>query len=418
VWQQIFSIILPLIFLRAVFRLPFVFLGAPMTDHVMPTYGRQPIAFRRGQGVWLWDSAGKRYFDAISGIAVCSLGHAHPAVAQAIADQAATLLHTSNIFRIEYQERLAAELCALSGLDNAFFCNSGAEANEAALKIARRYGHTRGIDRPAVIVMENSFHGRTLATLSATGNAKVQEGFEPLVDGFVRVPYGDSAAVAAVNDPNVVAVLVEPVQGEGGVNVPPADYLPALRGLSDERGWLLMLDEIQAGMGRTGTWFAFQHHGILPDVISLAKALGNGFPVGACLARGVAAEMLTAGKHGSTFGGTPLACRTALEVLRVMTGERLPQRAATLGQRLLAGFREGLAGNARVRDIRGLGLMVGIELDRPCGELVGLALERGVIINVTAERTIRLLPPLIMSDEEADLLVAEIVALVNDYTAR
>jgi acetylornithine aminotransferase len=389
-----------------------------MTDTVMPTYGRQPVVFARGEGVWLWDDAGKRYFDGISGISVCSLGHAHPAVARAIADQAATLVHTSNIFRIELQERLAAELCALSGLDNVFFCNSGAEANEASLKIARRYGHSKGIDRPAVIVMENSFHGRTLATLSATGNAKVQEGFEPLVEGFFRVPYGDAEAVAAVADPNVVAVLVEPVQGEGGIRVPPADYLPALRRICDERGWLLMLDEIQSGMARTGALFAFQHHALLPDVMSLAKALGNGVPVGACLARGTAANMLTAGKHGSTFGGNPLACRAALEVLKIIKEERIVERAGELGRRLLAGFREGLGNNPKVRDIRGLGLMLGIELDAPCADLVGLALDRGLILNVTADSTIRLLPPLVMSDEEADRLAAEVVALVNDYTAR
>ncbi len=276
-----------------------------MTSQVMPTYARLPITFDRGEGAWLWDTEGKRYLDAISGVAVCSLGHAHPAVSRAICEQAGKLLHTSNIYRIELQEELAGELCRLSGLDNAFFCNSGAEANEAAIKIARRYGHHRGIDRPAVIVMEGSFHGRTLATLSATGNPKVQEGFEPLVEGFVRVPYGSVAAVEAVANPNVVAVLVEPVQGEGGVRVPADDFLPGLRRICDRHGWLLMLDEVQTGIGRTGKWFAFQHHGIMPDVMTLAKALGNGVPIGACLARGIAADMLTAGKHASTFGGNP-----------------------------------------------------------------------------------------------------------------
>ena len=389
-----------------------------MTDQVMPTYARLPVAFERGEGAWLWDTLGKRYFDAISGVAVCGLGHAHPALARAIGDQAGKLLHTSNIYRIDLQEQLASELCSLSGLDNAFFCNSGAEANEAALKIARRYGHTRGIDFPAVVVMESSFHGRTIATLSATGNPKVQDGFEPLVGGFVRVPHGDAGAVAAVNDPNVVAVLVEPVQGEGGVRVPSEDYLPALRKICDERGWLLMLDEVQTGMGRTGTWFAFQHHGFLPDVMTLAKALGNGVPIGACLARGVAAEMLTAGKHASTFGGNPLACRAALTVVKTLRDYRLVERAGELGRRLLAGFRERLAGNSRVLDIRGKGLMVGIELDRPCADLVGMALERGFLINVTADRTVRLLPPLIMSDEEAAFLVDGVAALIADYTAK
>jgi acetylornithine/N-succinyldiaminopimelate aminotransferase len=389
-----------------------------MTEQVMPTYARLPVAFERGEGAWLWDTQGKRYFDAISGVAVCSLGHAHPSVARAICEQAGKLVHTSNIYRVSLQERLAAELCALSGLDNAFFCNSGAEANEAALKIARRYGHARGIATPAVIVMESSFHGRTLATLSATGNPKVQDGFEPLVGGFVRVPYGDAAAVSAVDDPNVVAVLVEPVQGEGGVRVPSADYLPALRRLCDERGWLLMLDEVQTGVGRTGTWFAFQHHDFLPDVMTLAKALGNGVPIGACLARGAAGEMLTAGKHASTFGGNPLACRAALAVLETLKEHRLVERAGELGRRLLAGFREKLAGNPHVVDVRGKGLMIGIELDAPCIDLVGKALEQGFLINVTADRTIRLLPPFVLSEDEAAHLVNGVADLVAAYTAR
>jgi acetylornithine/N-succinyldiaminopimelate aminotransferase len=389
-----------------------------MTEQVMPTYARLPVAFERGEGAWLWDTQGKRYFDAISGVAVCSLGHAHPSVARAICEQAGKLVHTSNIYRVSLQERLAAELCDLSGLDNAFFCNSGAEANEAALKIARRYGHARGIATPAVIVMESSFHGRTLATLSATGNPKVQDGFEPLVGGFVRVPYGDAAAVSAVDDPNVVAVLVEPVQGEGGVRVPSADYLPALRRLCDERGWLLMLDEVQTGVGRTGTWFAFQHHDFLPDVMTLAKALGNGVPIGACLARGAAGEMLTAGKHASTFGGNPLACRAALAVLETLKEHRLVERAGELGRRLLAGFREKLAGNPHVVDVRGKGLMIGIELDAPCIDLVGKALEQGFLINVTADRTIRLLPPFVLSEDEAAHLVNGVADLVAAYTAR
>jgi acetylornithine/N-succinyldiaminopimelate aminotransferase len=387
-----------------------------MTGPVMPTYARMPVTFERGEGAWLWSTNGRRCLDAISGIAVCNLGHAHPAVASAIADQASKLVHTSNLYGIDLQEQLASELCALSGLDNVFFCNSGAEANEAALKLARKYGHGKGIANPRVIVMENSFHGRTLFTLSATGNAKVQEGFEPLVDSFVRVPHGDAGAVAAVTDPDVVAILVEPVQGEGGVRVPPDDYLPALRQLCDERGWLLMLDEVQCGMARTGRWFAFQHTGILPDVMTLAKALGNGVPIGACLAHGAAADVLTAGKHGSTFGGNPLACRAALAVIDTLRRQELTTRAAVLGETLLRGFREALAGNPHVVDVRGKGLMIGIELDQPCAELTARALEQGLLINVTAERTIRLLPPLILSDNDARHLVDGVVGLINELT--
>jgi acetylornithine/N-succinyldiaminopimelate aminotransferase len=388
-----------------------------MTSQVMPTYARLPVTFDRGEGAWLWDTEGKRYLDAISGVAVCSLGHAHPVISRAICEQAGKLLHTSNIYQIALQEKLAGELCRLSGLDNAFFCNSGAEANEAAIKIARRYGHHRGVERPAVIVMESSFHGRTLATLSATGNPKVQDGFEPLVEGFVRVPYGSVAAVEAVADPNVVAVLVEPVQGEGGVRVPSDDFLPGLRRICDQRGWLLMLDEVQTGIGRTGKWFAFQHYGIMPDVMTLAKALGNGVPIGACLARGIAADMLTAGKHASTFGGNPLACSAALAVLRTISENRLVERAGDLGERLLAGIRDKLAGNPRVVDVRGKGLMIGIELDTPCTELVARALSRDMLINVTADRTIRLLPPFVLNDDEVKLLIEGISALVADYTA-
>ena len=387
-----------------------------MTGPVMPTYARMPVSFERGEGAWLWSTDGRRCLDAISGIAVCNLGHAHPAVAQAIADQAGKLVHTSNLYGIGLQEQLAAELCALSGLDNAFFCNSGAEANEAALKLARKYGHGKGIANPRVIVMENSFHGRTLFTLSATGNAKVQEGFEPLVDSFVRVPHGDAGAVAAIHDADVVAVLVEPVQGEGGVRVPPDDYLPALRQLCDQRGWLLMLDEVQCGMARTGRWFAFQHTGILPDVMTLAKALGNGVPIGACLAHGPAAEVLTAGKHGSTFGGNPLACRAALAVIDTLRAQNLTARAAELGAALLDGFRAALADNPHVVEVRGKGLMIGIELDRPCAELTARALEQGLLINVTADRTIRLLPPLILSDDDARHLVDGVVRLINELT--
>ena len=383
----------------------------------MPTYARLPITLDRGKGAWVWDTAGKRYFDALSGIAVCNLGHAHPAVAEAICDQAGKLVHTSNIYRVDLQERLADQLCRLSGMDNAFFCNSGAEANEAALKLARKYGHSKGIHSPKVLVMENSFHGRTLFTLSATGNPKVQEGFEPLVDSFIRVPYGNLSSAHEVNDPDIVAILVEPIQGEGGVRIPHEDYFPGLRALCDARGWLLMMDEVQAGVGRTGAWFGFQHSGILPDVMTLAKALGNGIPIGACLACGAAATVLTAGKHGSTFGGNPLACRAALTVLDTILNDQLVQRARELGERILNGFKERLVKNPKVIEIRGKGLMIGIELNLDCSHLVGFALEKGLLINVTAERTVRLLPPLIMSDDEAAHLIASVSELIEEYAA-
>lgn len=383
----------------------------------MPTYARMPVTFERGEGAWLWSTDGTRYFDAISGIAVCNLGHAHPDVARAICDQASKLVHTSNLYGIELQERLASELVNLSGLENVFFCNSGAEANEAALKLARKFGHAKGVSHPKVVVMENSFHGRTLFTLSATGNAKVQEGFGPLVEGFVRVPYGDTAAIESLQDDSIVAVLVEPVQGEGGVRVPPADFLPALRRICDVRGWLLMLDEVQSGMARTGAWFGFQHSGILPDVMTLAKALGNGVPIGACIAGSAAAHVLTAGKHGSTFGGNPLACRAALAVLQTMRREELPARAAALGSQIQQRLREAFAAHPNVVEVRGKGLMIGIELDRPCAELTSLALARGFLINVTADKVIRLLPPLIMTDGEAQHLVDGVVSLVSDFTA-
>ncbi len=388
-----------------------------MTSQIMPTYARLPVTFERGEGAWLWSTDGHRYLDAISGIAVCNLGHAHPAVARALCDQASKLVHTSNLYGVGLQEQLAHKLCELSGLDNVFFCNSGAEANEAALKLARKFGHSKSIENPKVIVMENSFHGRTLFTLSATGNAKVQEGFEPLVNSFIRVPHGNAEAVASIHDASVCAILVEPVQGEGGVRVPSDDYLPALRTLCDERGWLLMVDEVQCGMGRTGAWFGFQHTGIRPDVMTLAKALGNGVPIGACLARGSAAQVLTAGKHGSTFGGNPLACRAALTVLDTLRQQHLVARAAELGRTILDAFRAALAGNPHVVEVRGKGLMIGIELDKTCTDLTSRALDQGLLINVTADRTIRLLPPLILSDDEAQHLIDGVVRLVNDFTA-
>ncbi len=388
-------------------------------DALMPNYQRLPVRFVRGEGAWLWDEAGNRYLDGVSGVAVCNLGHAHPEVAAAIARQAQTLVHTSNLYEIPLQEALGVRLTALAGMDRAFFCNSGAEANEAAIKLARLHGHARGIGTPVVICAEGSFHGRTMATLSATGNAKIQAGFEPLVPGFVHVPYGDLDAVraAGARHRGIVAVLVEPVQGEGGVRLPPAGYLAGLRELCDEHGWLLMLDEVQTGMCRTGRWFATQHEGVVPDVMTLAKALGNGVPIGACLARGPAAGLFTAGKHGSTFGGTPLACSAALATVEVLERERMHERAARLGERMLAGFRAAFAGTNAVREVRGQGLMLGIELAEPCGDLVRAGLAAGVLVNVTAERVVRLLPPLVLAEEEADLLVERTVALVRQALA-
>jgi acetylornithine aminotransferase len=398
----------------------FLFFWEPvqhMSEPLMATYKRLPVTFVRGEGVWLWDSDGKRYLDALSGIAVCGLGHAHPGLRDALCDQAGTLLHTSNLYRIDAQESLGAALTSLAGMDRVFFANSGAEANEAAIKLARLHAHRRGIEHPAILVMEASFHGRTLATLSATGNRKVQAGFEPLVQGFVRVPYDDLGALetVAANRHNVVAVLVEPIQGEGGINVPRDDYLRRLRDMCDRHGWLLMLDEIQTGMGRTGRMFAHQHAGILPDVMTLAKGLGNGVPIGACLAGGEAAEVLGPGTHGSTFGGNPLACRAAAAVLEAIEREGLVDKASRMGEYLSSGFRTRLAEVKGVREVRGRGLMLGIELDRPCGVLVERALEAGLLINVTAEQVIRLLPPLIVEQAEADLLLETLSQLIRDF---
>lgn len=389
-----------------------------MADTLQNTYNRLPVAFERGQGAWLWDTEGRRYLDALSGIAVCGLGHSHPKIASAIAEQAHTLIHTSNLYRIPLQEKLARRLCALSGMEQVFFCNSGAEANEAAIKLARLHGHRRGIQNPKIIVMEGSFHGRTLATLTATGNARIQHGFEPLVEGFVRVPFGDSTAVAEYrSDPDVAAILVEPITGEGGIRIPPDGYLRDLRALATENDWLLMLDEIQAGIGRTGEWFAFQHEHMLPDVLSLAKGLGNGVPIGASLVAGRAVELFTPGSHGTTFGGNPLACRAALTVLDVMQAEGLREEAARQGAQLLRLLEERLGQQPEVVEIRGRGLMLGVELDRPAGELVRIALDRGLLLNVTAERVVRLLPPLIISDaqitEIADTLSEIVLELIH-----
>ncbi|MDP3877050.1 MAG: acetylornithine transaminase [Methylobacter sp.] len=391
-----------------------------MTSHIMPTYGRMPITFERGEGAWLFDDNNNRYLDALAGIAVCNLGHAHPAVHQAICKQSEKLLHTSNLYGIAVQERLADRLTEKSGMDNVFFCNSGAEANEAAIKLARKYGHEQGIENPAIIVMEKSFHGRTLATLSATGNAKIQQGFAPLVEGFIRVPYNDISAIeqAVLQHSNVVAVLLEPIQGEGGVNIPAADYLNQVRSVCDKHNLLMMLDEIQTGIGRTGKFLAFQHNGILPDVCTLAKALGNGVPIGACLARGKAAGILTAGNHGSTFGGNPLACSAALAVLATLDADNLVEQAAQKGDAICAAFKQRLGGNAHIVDIRHKGLMIGIELDSPCAELVQAALQNNLLINVTAEKTIRLLPPLIINSQQITQLVDTLSTLIEAKSSR
>jgi acetylornithine/N-succinyldiaminopimelate aminotransferase len=411
---------------QAANQLPFVVLGScrqqpdakgehRCMSHLMNTYKRLDVAFARGEGVWLEGTDGKRYFDALTGIAVCGLGHAHPQVTAAIAEQAGALLHTSNLYRVSQQERLADRLCAWSGMDRVFFCNSGAEANEAAIKIARLHGHGRNLARPAIIVMEGSFHGRTMATLTATGNRKVQAGFEPLLTGFVRAPYGNLDAIhqIASNINEVAAVLVEPVLGEGGVVIPSDDYLVKLRALCDEQGWLLMLDEVQTGNGRTGTFFAYQHTSILPDVVTTAKGLGNGVPIGACLARGAAAEVFGPGNHGSTFGGNPLVCAAANAVLDVIEQQGLLARASALGERILAGFRSRLSGNNSVIDIRGKGLMIGIELNAPCGHLVNAALDAGVLLNVTRDNVVRLLPALTMTDAEADELVSRVAGVIG-----
>jgi acetylornithine/N-succinyldiaminopimelate aminotransferase len=389
-------------------------------SHVMHTYKRLPVAFERGEGCWLWDKQGKRYLDALAGIAVVGIGHSHPRFVQTLAAQAARLVHTSNIYEIENQEALGARLAEISGMDEVFFCNSGCEANEAALKIARLYGHHKGIEMPAIIVMEKAFHGRTIATLSATGSRKVQAGFEPLVPGFARVPFDDFAAIKKVaeNNRNVVAVLVELIQGEGGINICHAEYLHGLREICDANGWLLMLDEVQSGVGRTGKWFAFQHSGVKPDVMTLAKGLASGVPIGACLAAGPAAGVFQPGNHGSTFGGNPLACAAALVTLDIIEQEKLMANAVAMGEFIHDGFAAQLKGLAGVRDIRNMGLMIGIELAYPCDELVKSALAAGLLINVTNDNVIRLLPPLVIKREEAAQLVAILSPLIADFLAR
>lgn len=380
---------------------------------------RQPVTFEKGEGVWLWDNHNEKYLDALSGVAVNGLGHAHPKLVDAIAKQAAKLIHVSNIYQIAEQSALADKLCEVSGLDKVFFCNSGCEANEAAIKLARLYGHNKGINNPEIIVMDQSFHGRTLATLSATGNRKVQAGFEPLVSGFIRVPYDDVEAVkqVALGNPNIVAIMLELVQGEGGVNIPKdaSAYLEQLREICDANGWLLMLDEVQTGIARTGTWFAFQHTKVKPDVMSLAKGLGSGVPIGACVAGGKAADVFTYGKHGSTFGGNPLATAAGLATLNIIQEEGLRQNAEKIGNLIREGFLAELKDTHGFVTVRNAGLMIGIELDRPCGALVKMALEAKLLINVTADTVVRLLPPLIMNEVEANELVQRLSALIKTF---
>lgn len=386
-------------------------------SHVMNTYARLPVTFAQGQGARLTDTQGKEYLDALSGIAVNTLGHAHPKLVAALSEQAGRLLHVSNLYGVSQQETLADLLTARSGLSEVFFCNSGCEANEAAIKIARYYGHKKGIQNSEIIVMEQAFHGRTMATLSATGNRKVQIGFEPLVTGFLRVPYNDLAAVKQVAEhhQNVVAVMLEVVQGEGGIRVADIEYLRQIRRVCDEHGWLLMCDEVQCGMARTGTWFGFQHAGVLPDVVTLAKGLGSGVPIGACLAGGKAAGTFGPGNHGSTFGGNPLACTAAITTIETIESEGLIGNAQQIGERIRSGFKTSLADLAGVRDIRGQGLMIGIELDRPCSALVGQALDAGLLINVTADTVVRLLPPLTFTAAEADELVTRLSSLIRQF---
>lgn len=388
------------------------------TSHLMQTYAPQPVAFARGEGAYLWDTEGKRYLDGLAGIAVNGLGHAHPVFTRALAEQAGRLIHTSNLFTVPEQERAAAKLCAISGMDNAFFTNSGAESNECAIKLARLHGHHRGIDNATIVVMEKAWHGRTLATLSATGSRKAQAGFEPLMGGFLRVPYNDFAAIERVADnPSIVAVLLEVLQGEGGIHVADAEYLKKLRTICDRKEWLLMVDEVQSGIGRTGKWFAHQWSGIVPDVMTLAKGVGSGVPVGACLARGAAARVFKPGNHGTTFGGGPLAMAAVITTLDVIEKEGLLGNAQRMGEAIKSRLERELSGVAGVREVRGMGLMLGVELDRPCADIVKRALAAGLVTNVTADKVVRILPPLILSEAEARELVSILAAVVKAFLA-
>jgi acetylornithine/N-succinyldiaminopimelate aminotransferase len=389
-----------------------------MSDHIIKAYQSLPVTFSHGDGCYLWDTEGKRYLDALSGISVTSLGHNYPAVTAAIQQQAATLLHTSNLYSISWQQKLADLLCQTADMDRVFFANSGAEANEAAIKLARLYGHQQEISNPQIVVMEHAFHGRTMATLSATGSRKVQAGFEPLVAGFVRAPYNDIASIEAIaeNNRDVVAILVEPVQGEAGIIIPDPGYLSELQRICDQNGWLLMLDEIQSGMGRSGKMFACQHETVIPDVMTLAKALGNGVPIGACLTRGRAAEVIQPGNHGSTFGGNPLACRAGYTVLESMLENNIADNAALRGQQLAEALRKGLADNPDVDEVRHLGLLLAVQMKLPCQTLVGMALEQGLLINVTAGSVVRLLPPLVLSEDETAEIARILISCINQFT--
>lgn len=387
---------------------------------LMNTVTRLPVSFTHGKGVWLWDDKGKQYLDGFAGIAVNTLGHAHPRFTKVVQEQVGRLIHVSNYFRIAELEKLADKVVSISGMENAFFCNSGCEANEAAIKLARLYGHQRGIENPAIIVMENAFHGRTLATLSATGNRKAQAGFEPLVTGFVRVPLNDIASVRqiAASNRNVVAVLLEPIQGEGGINISTMEYLRALREVCNQQNWLFMLDEVQCGIGRTGPWFVYQHANVLPDVLTLAKGLGGGVPIGACLARGVAAQVFKPGNHGTTFGGNPLAAAAALAVLNIVEDEKLRENADAMGKVIREALTKEFGGVKGVVEIRGQGLMIGMELDRPCYELMAQGLEVGLLINVTQDSVVRIVPPLIINESEAREIVARLAPLVHALLAK
>lgn len=393
-----------------------------MSHSLMTTYNPLPVGFLRGQGAWLWDTEGKKYLDAMTGIAVCSLGHNHPKVTEAILDQAQKLLHTSNVFQIPYQQKLADQLTKISGMEKVFFCNSGAEANEAALKLVRLYGHSKNIEEPEVIVTEGAFHGRTLATLSASGSRKVQAGFEPLVKGFVRAPYNDIPTIETIaknskthGKQGVVAIMVEPIQGEGGIQIPAENYLNELRRICDANDWLLILDEVQTGVGRTGTFYAYQQHNILPDIVTSAKGLGNGIPIGACLARGKAAELFQPGSHGSTFGGNPFACRVGSTVVQTIQEENIAANATKQGEKIIKQLKNKLRNQAGVVDIRGKGLLIGVELDRPCREILHIALQKGLLMNVTADKVIRLLPPLIINDEEIAYLTEKLTECIAEF---
>jgi acetylornithine/N-succinyldiaminopimelate aminotransferase len=397
---------------------PFSILGGAIVSHVMNTYARQPVAFVRGEGVWLWDEAGRKYLDALAGIAVNTLGYGHPRLTRALSDRIASgVIHTSNLWRIPDQEAAAERVAHITGLDEVFFCNSGLEANEAAIKVARKYGHDRGIAEPAIIVMEKAFHGRSLATLSATGSRKVQAGFEPLVSGFVRVPLNDLDAVRQVaeHNRNVCAVMVEPIQGEGGINVSRMEYLRGLKDICDRQGWLFISDEVQCGLGRTGKWFVYQHAGFLPDVVPLAKGLGSGVPVGACVTGSRAKGVLKPGNHGSTFGGNPLAMTAVVATLDTMREERLLDNAARVGGAIMEGLRSGLGGASGIVEVRGMGMMIGVELDEPCGELVKAGLDAGLVINVTADKVVRIMPPLVMTEAEGAEVVRRFLPLARAF---